>query len=123
MTTIKALIFDMDGTLVDSEKIHWQAWKETLAVHGLKVPDYGEFKKYVGVSDEQMAQEFSAAAPGELDPAQLVHGKCRTYLKLVPEISLLEADSPLSTGLARPKSISLTSPDEVRMTFDGLMSR
>ena len=43
MTTIKALIFDMDGTLVDSEKIHWQAWKETLALHGLKVPDYGDF--------------------------------------------------------------------------------
>ena len=89
MTTIKALIFDMDGTLVDSEKIHWQAWKETLALHGLKVPDYGGFKKYVGVSDEQMAQDFSDAAPGKLDPAQLVDGKCRTYLKLVPEISLL----------------------------------
>ncbi len=87
--TIKALIFDMDGTLVDSEKVHWQAWKETLAVHEIKVPAYEDFKKYVGVSDEQMAQEFNAAASVELDPAQLVSGKCLNYLELVPEISLL----------------------------------
>ena len=89
MATIKALIFDMDGTLVDSERIHWQAWKETLAVHGMSVPDYGDFKKYVGVSDEHMAQEFSDAASSKLNPAWLVSGKCLNYLEMVPEISLL----------------------------------
>ena len=89
MRTIKALIFDMDGTLIDSERIHWQAWKETLAVCGMDVPDYGDFKKYVGISDEYMAQEFSDAAESELDPAGLVSRKCRTYLELVPQISLL----------------------------------
>ncbi|MGI9537681.1 MAG: HAD family hydrolase [Desulfocapsaceae bacterium] len=89
MTTINALIFDMDGTLVDSERIHWQAWKETLAIHGIQIPDYEDFKKYVGVSDEHMAQEFSDAAEAELDPTRLVSGKCRAYLELVPEISLL----------------------------------
>jgi beta-phosphoglucomutase-like phosphatase (HAD superfamily) len=87
--TIKALIFDMDGTLVDSERIHWLAWKQTLAADGMAIPGYDDFKKYVGVSDEEMAREFSAAADPELDPLQLVTRKCSAYLDLVPKIELL----------------------------------
>jgi HAD superfamily hydrolase (TIGR01509 family) len=87
--TIKALIFDMDGTLVDSERVHWLAWKQTLAADGMEIPDYIDFKKYVGVSDEQMAQEFSAAASQALDPCHLVTRKCEAYLDLVPQIELL----------------------------------
>ena len=87
--TIKALIFDMDGTLVDSERVHWLAWKQTLAADGMDIPDYNDFKKYVGVSDEQMAQEFSAAANEKLDPHHLVTRKCSAYLDLVPQIELL----------------------------------
>ena len=87
--TIEALIFDMDGTLVDSEKVHWLAWKQTLAADGMDIPDYSEFKRYVGVSDEEMAQEFSATAEQELDPHQLVARKCSEYLDLVPQIELL----------------------------------
>ena len=87
--TIEALIFDMDGTLVDSEKVHWLAWKQTLAADGMEIPDYSKFKKYVGVSDEEMAEEFRAAAEQELDPRHLVTRKCREYLDLVPQIELL----------------------------------
>lgn len=87
--TIEALIFDMDGTLVDSERIHWLAWQQTLTEHGMEVPPYAEFNKYVGVSDEQMAAEFSAAAEGRVAPDSLVSRKCRAYLDLVPQIELL----------------------------------
>ena len=89
MMKITAMIFDMDGTLVDSERVHWQAWKQTLGTHGITVPGYTEFKKYVGVSDEQMALEFSEAADSELDPDKLVSRKCQTYLELIPRIKLL----------------------------------
>jgi len=87
--TITALIFDMDGTLVDSERVHWLAWEQSLAAEAVAVPDYDEFKKYVGVSDEQMALEFSAGAPPGLNPRTLVARKCRAYLDLVPRIELL----------------------------------
>ncbi len=86
---IKALIFDMDGTLVDSERVHWQAWHDTLAGHGMRVPDFSDFARYVGVSDEQMALDFTASGSGGVSPAQLVAEKRAAYLTLVPQISML----------------------------------
>lgn len=86
---IEALIFDMDGTLVDSERTHWQAWHDTLVAHGLQVPAYADFKVYVGVSDEQMADEFCESSGRTLDPLQLVTVKSENYLRLISEVRLL----------------------------------
>ena len=33
--SIKALIFDIDGTLLDTMTVHWQAWRETMAAYGI----------------------------------------------------------------------------------------
>ncbi|MHA1647973.1 MAG: HAD hydrolase-like protein, partial [Promethearchaeota archaeon] len=30
------IIFDIDGTLLDSTKLHFQGWKYVLELHGLK---------------------------------------------------------------------------------------
>lgn len=85
----KALIFDMDGTLVDSERVHWQAWVETLRTHQMAVPDFQVFSQYVGVSDEQMADDFIEAANLRIGRAGLVASKCAAYLDLIPQIRLL----------------------------------
>lgn len=37
--TIKAVVFDMDGTLVDSEKVSFAAWDKTAEIMGLDIPD------------------------------------------------------------------------------------
>jgi len=34
MTTVFAVLWDMDGTLVDSADYHWQAWRDTMAREG-----------------------------------------------------------------------------------------
>ena len=33
----KAVLWDMDGTLVDSEELHWIAWCDTMAKEGIVV--------------------------------------------------------------------------------------
>src|ERR1700752_807518 len=37
MTGSKAVLWDMDGTLVDSEELHWMAWRDTMANEGIVV--------------------------------------------------------------------------------------
>ena len=37
MSGSKAVLWDMDGTLINSEELHWIAWRETMATEGIVV--------------------------------------------------------------------------------------
>ncbi len=37
--TIKALVFDLDGVIVDTAKYHFQSWREFAHNHGFDIPD------------------------------------------------------------------------------------
>lgn len=39
MKTIQAILFDMDGTLVDSERVGQKAWAATADEMGIEIPD------------------------------------------------------------------------------------
>jgi HAD superfamily hydrolase (TIGR01509 family) len=85
---LKALIFDMDGTLVDSERIHYRAWQQTLAGHRVEAPGYHQFGVYVGASDERMALDFIVEYRLDTGVDVLVACKQAAYLELVSEIEL-----------------------------------
>ena len=48
MNDIRALIFDCDGTLVDTMPLHWRAWQIITQRHGLHFPE-DRFYAYGGV--------------------------------------------------------------------------
>jgi len=49
MAKFKALLFDLDGTLVDSEHFHFNTWNELLAESSIQL-DYSDFlKNYAGI--------------------------------------------------------------------------
>jgi beta-phosphoglucomutase family hydrolase len=37
MSASRAVLWDMDGTLIDSEEFHWMAWRNTLALEGITI--------------------------------------------------------------------------------------
>jgi len=37
MSTVRAVLWDMDGTLIDSEEFHWISWRETLQKEGVPI--------------------------------------------------------------------------------------
>lgn len=46
MNEIKAVIFDIDGTLLDNNEVHYKAWKKYLKESGKEISDE-DFKKYI----------------------------------------------------------------------------
>ncbi|MEU8470320.1 HAD family phosphatase [Streptomyces sp. NPDC029006] len=50
-----SVIFDLDGTLVDSEPHYYEASRQTLAEHGVPVYTWADHEDYVGVSTRESA--------------------------------------------------------------------
>ncbi|MEU6377116.1 HAD family phosphatase [Streptomyces sp. NPDC046909] len=77
-----SVIFDLDGTLVDSEPNYYEAGRQILAEHG--VPDFtwAEHERYVGISTLETVgiwkREYGLAASVE----ELFAAKNRRYLEL-----------------------------------------
>ena len=53
MNDIRAIIFDMDGVLADSEPLHFEAEKAILQQHGIEAP-WHEWHKFTGLTDEKI---------------------------------------------------------------------
>nr|WP_052356770.1 HAD family phosphatase [[Clostridium] dakarense] len=48
---LKAVIFDMDGVLVNTEPVYYKVTKEILNENGHDI-DYKEYEKYIGMTNE-----------------------------------------------------------------------
>lgn len=57
----RALLFDLDGTLSDTDSLHMPAWLEVLGAHGLAVDE--EFYR-ANISDRSNAQVVRDLLPG-----------------------------------------------------------
>ncbi|MFG2792484.1 HAD family hydrolase [Streptomyces sp. NPDC048419] len=77
-----AVIFDLDGTLVDSEPNYYEAGRRTLAEHGVADFTWAEHERYVGVSTQETAalwkREYGLSASAE----ELLADTDRRYLEL-----------------------------------------
>jgi beta-phosphoglucomutase len=49
----KGVLWDLDGTLVDSETFHWQSWEHALAADGVRV-SYDQFKASFGQRNDRI---------------------------------------------------------------------
>lgn len=49
MSKIKALLFDLDGTLIDSEKFHFDCWNEFLRQYEIKLDFKDWLSNYAGI--------------------------------------------------------------------------
>lgn len=66
MPAIRALILDVDGTLVDSNDAHARAWVDALAEAGITVP-YDQTRRLIGMGGDKLLPELTGI---EQDSAQ-----------------------------------------------------
>ncbi len=82
---VKALIFDIDGTLGDTMPVHLRAWEATGQVHGFIYPSE-LFYQYAGLPTKNIVQMLNERFGHQLDPEQVMATKNEAYLRMIHEI-------------------------------------
>lgn len=82
MSNSPAVIFDLDGTLVDSEPNYYEAGRRLLARHG--VPDYTweQHTRFIGISTRETLEILRAEYGLTVPVEELLDSKNRIYLEL-----------------------------------------
>jgi beta-phosphoglucomutase len=88
----RGVIFDLDGVLIDSEPLHYRAFRDVLAPYGVAVTEGEYYAKYLVYSDREVLERL---LPDRKALDEAVAAKERRYWEL------LEAGAPaFPDGLA-----------------------
>jgi beta-phosphoglucomutase family hydrolase len=87
---IKGLIFDWDGTLIDTMPVHYLAWKDTVEENGAQFPE-GYFYELAGVKSEQIVVLLNDKYGYQLDPVSIATAKEALFMeKYLPQAAMIE---------------------------------
>jgi len=117
---IKALLFDMDGVLVDSEKIHHEARLQVYAKYGL---DYEKVRHIpvAGRNTHSIFGDVQKVLPFPVPLEQAIHDKHETFVRMLDKpVKPLPGVIPLLKRYAGSLSIALVSAS-VRMNVEAVM--
>jgi HAD superfamily hydrolase (TIGR01509 family) len=89
----QAVIFDMDGVIVDSESRHERAFLDTVERIGYGQTHGINFQDYVGRSDRELWEEFLSRHQPGYSAEELLR------MKSLRVVEILQRDQPLFDGL------------------------
>ena len=98
MSADRAVLWDMDGTLTDSEEFHWLSWRDTMAGEGIAITRQQFLDTFGWRNDAIIPRMLGKAASAE-DIARIGDTKEERYRKLVRERGVLPL--PGVTGWVR----------------------
>lgn len=55
---LAAILFDLDGTIANTDPIHYQAWREMLAVYGMEIDEHFYKTRISGKTNAQIIEEI-----------------------------------------------------------------
>lgn len=82
MTAVRAVLWDMDGTLIDSEEFHWTSWRDTLAAEGIAVTRE-QFLSAFGQRNDSIIPRWMGAAATPERIERISNAKEELYRDLV----------------------------------------
>ena len=82
MNVIRAVLWDMDGTLIDSEEIHWICWRDTMANEGIVITRE-QFLASFGQRNDAIVPRWLGAASTPERVERIANAKEEMYRDLV----------------------------------------
>ncbi|HKT79534.1 MAG TPA: HAD hydrolase-like protein, partial [Vicinamibacterales bacterium] len=83
---IKAIVFDFDGVLADSEMIHFRVYNELLAPSGVQLTKAEYCEEYLGFDDEGVFEHLAQKKNlmlGDEEIEMLIAAKARRFEAIV----------------------------------------
>ena len=82
MSLARAVLWDMDGTLIDSEEFHWISWRDTMADEGMTITREQFLTSFGQRNDATIARWLGADSSPERR-ARIVNAKEERYRALI----------------------------------------
>lgn len=136
-TTVKAVIFDLDGVLVDTAIYHFQAWRRLAEQLGysFSLADNEQLKGVSRVESLELILKWAGLEKSELEKAQLLQQKNQWYLELIEQLGpaqllpgslallrrLREKDILIALGSASKNALSILQKTAIVDYFDALI--
>jgi HAD superfamily hydrolase (TIGR01509 family) len=82
MTDPRAVVFDFDGVLADTESLHLAAFQDTFGARGWTLDRHAYFENYLGYDDRDLIRAFAADQGLDIGAGEvtaLLHEKSRHY--------------------------------------------
>ena len=79
---MKAVLWDLDGTLVDSEEFHWLSWRDTLRAEGMEL-SYPQFLASFGQRNDRILTAWLGADVDRAHMQRIGDEKEAEYRRLV----------------------------------------
>lgn len=119
IASYKALVFDLDGTLIDSEPAHMNSWNEILKSVGMPLMDWDYIQSVGGISSAQIFRmRCKEAGRTDLDPVATARRKTDLYIsKYLDKVPLFEPIAKLlKDGKARGQKIAVATGSQLSET-------
>jgi beta-phosphoglucomutase len=130
-----AVIFDMDGVLIDSVELNWQAHNEVLAQYGVHV-NVDQLDGYVGRALGDQVAELNRNYGLDIDTAEFesaivpIENRLQAHIKPKPGVlglikELTERGVPIAVGTSSPREIALKRLQTAGLVahFDTIVTR
>jgi beta-phosphoglucomutase len=124
---IRGILFDLDGVIIDSEPLHFKAWRFALTLHRTPELTWEEFLKYIyGKADTQVLDQLvETKKPDVIE--KIILGKNKFFcdhlseIPVMPEIiSFLKQQSDFHVALV---SNALGIEVDELLTFNNIKSK
>jgi len=89
---IRAVVFDFDGVIANSEPLHFRAFHDVLAAQGVTLSKADYYARYLGYNDERAFREIGAEQGRSWDDravAELIDRKARLMEDIEQHASIL----------------------------------